>query len=60
MDNRHYRVIGYDAEDSHLFVVDIDAPARGIAEMMVLAQLRCNGETSDLVDKAARLVTRRA
>ena len=53
-------MIGYDAEDGHLFVVDIDAPVRGIAEMMVLAQLRCNGETSDLVDKAARLVTRRA
>jgi hypothetical protein len=60
MDNRHYRVIGYDAEDGHLFVVDIDAPMRGIAEVMALAQLRNNAETSELVDKAARLVTCRA
>jgi hypothetical protein len=57
--NRHYRVIGYDTEDGHLFVVDIDAPARGIAEVMALAHLHNNVETSKLVDKAARLVTRR-
>jgi len=37
----------------------IDALVRGIAETTVLAQLHGNGETSDLVDKAARLVTRR-
>jgi hypothetical protein len=57
--NHHYRVIGYGAEDSHLFVVDIDAPARGIAEVMALAQLWRNGDTSTLLDKAERLVARR-
>ena len=46
--NHHYRVIGYDAEDSHLFVVDVDAPVRGIAEVMVLAQLCRNFATSAL------------
>jgi hypothetical protein len=58
--NHPYRVIGYDAEDSHLFVIDIDAPVRGIAEVMVLAELCRNFATSALVDKIERLVTRRA
>jgi hypothetical protein len=57
--NHHYRVIGYDAEDSHLFVVDVDAPVRGIAEVMVLAQLCRNFATSAFVDKTERLITRR-
>jgi hypothetical protein len=50
----------YDHEDSHLFVVDVVAPFSGIAEMMVLAQLHSNVETSALVDKATRVDTRRA
>jgi hypothetical protein len=58
--DHHYRVIGYDDKNSHLFVVDVVAPFPGIAEMMVLAQLRSNAETSALVDKAARVDTRRA
>jgi hypothetical protein len=58
--NHHYRVIGYDEKNSHLFAVDVVAPFSGIAEMMVLAQLRGNVETSDLVDKVARVDTRRA
>jgi hypothetical protein len=58
--NHPYRVIGYDAEDSHLFVVDIDAPVRGIAEVMALAQLWRHSDTSDLLGKAERLVARRA
>jgi hypothetical protein len=58
--NHYYRVIGYDDKDSHLFVVDVVAPFSGIAEMMVLAQLHSNVETSALVDKATRVDTRRA
>ena len=57
--NHPYRVIGYDAEDSHLFVVDIDV-LRGIAEVMALAQLWRHSDTSDLLGKAERLVARRA
>jgi hypothetical protein len=53
--NYHYRVIGYDHEDSHLFAVDVVAPLSCIAEMMVLAQLYGNAETSALVDKVARV-----
>ena len=55
MNYHHYRVIGYDHEDSHLFVVDVVAPLSSIAEMMVLAQLYGNAETSVLVDKVARV-----
>ena len=56
----HYRVIGYDHEDSHLFAVDVIAPLLCIAEIMVLAQLYSNAETSALVDKVARLDRKRA
>jgi len=58
--DHHYRVIGYDDTNSHLFVVDVVAPFSSIAQMMVLAQLRGNVETAVLVDKAARVDTHRA
>jgi hypothetical protein len=55
MNYHHYHVIGYDHEDSHLFAVDVVAPLSCIAEMMVLAQLYGNAETSALVNKVARV-----
>jgi len=58
--NYQYRVIGYDHEDSHLFAVDVVAPLSCIAEMMVLAQLCGNAETSALADKVARVDRQRA
>jgi|307.fasta_scaffold77181_5 hypothetical protein len=58
--NYQYRVIGYDHEDSHLFAVDVVAPLSCIAEMMVLAQLCGNAETSALTDKVARVDRQRA
>ena len=58
--DHHYRVIGYDDKNSHLFAVEVVAPFSSIAQMMVLAQLRGNVETAALVDKAARVDTHRA
>jgi hypothetical protein len=60
MNDHHYRVIGYDDKDRHLFAVDVVAPFSSVAQMMVLAQLHGNVETSALVDKAARVDTQRA
>jgi hypothetical protein len=55
MYDHHYRMIGYDDKDRHLFVVDVVAPFSSVAQMMVLAQLHGNVKTSALVDKAARV-----
>jgi hypothetical protein len=60
MNDHHYRVIGYDDKDNHIFAVDVVAPFASVAEMMVLAQLYGNAETSALVDKASRVDTQRA
>jgi hypothetical protein len=57
--NHLYRVIGYDAQDQRLFDETVEAPVKGIAEVMVLAQLYRNFATSALADRANRLVTRR-
>ena len=55
---QRYQVMIYDAKGEHLFdsVLELEAPNKAIAEMMVLSQLCRNFATASLVEQADKLV----
>jgi hypothetical protein len=55
---KRYRVVGFDAKDERLFHVCVEAPNRGVAWMMVLAQMCRNFASAPLADRTDKLIVR--